>query len=56
MQINEAMFVQNGKTGYVLRPEHQFHAAYDPTNKNSVFLKQTKQLNLKVLFIIFCSI
>lgn len=33
MQLNEARFIQNGKCGYVLRPEFMFTDIYDPHDR-----------------------
>ena len=30
MQLNEAMFMQNGKSGYVLKPKYMFDETYSP--------------------------
>ena len=35
MQLNEAMFMQNGKTGYVLKPKIMFDNTYNPYEKPS---------------------
>ncbi|CAG2175667.1 unnamed protein product [Oppiella nova] len=35
MQLNEAMFMQNGKSGYVLKPQYMFDDTYNPYEKPS---------------------
>lgn len=36
MQLNEARFIQNGRCGYVLRPEYMFQDNFDPYDRKSL--------------------
>lgn len=49
MQLNEGKFLQNGKCGYVLRPEFMFSEDYDPYDKNSLPRTEHIILSLKVI-------
>ncbi|XP_042242315.1 1-phosphatidylinositol 4,5-bisphosphate phosphodiesterase gamma-1-like isoform X2 [Homarus americanus] len=46
MQLNEGMFLQNGRCGYVLRPEVHHDPNYDPSNPDT--LLNTNPLNLTI--------
>lgn len=35
MQLNQAMFMQNGKCGYVLKPKYMFNDNFNPYEKQS---------------------
>ena len=48
MQINEAMFLQNGKCGYVLRPKFHFDPNFDPSNRKSYSPRATRYIHLRV--------
>lgn len=46
MQLNEGRFMQNGKCGYILRPEFQNSPDYDPGNP--LTLPNPRPLNLSI--------
>lgn len=46
MQVNEGLFMRNGRCGYILRPECQFDPNYDPSKANT--LKKVQPLNLAI--------
>ncbi|ROT84767.1 putative 1-phosphatidylinositol 4,5-bisphosphate phosphodiesterase gamma-1 isoform X1 [Penaeus vannamei] len=46
MQLNEGRFMQNGKCGYILRPEFQNNPDYDPGNP--LTLPNPRPLNLSI--------
>jgi len=47
MQLNEAMFMQNGKCGYVLKPKSMFSENFNPYEKPAT-IEDTEPLTLTV--------
>lgn len=48
MQVNEGLFMRNGRCGYVLRPECQFDPNYDPSKSSTLKKVQPLTLAIKV--------
>lgn len=48
MQLNEGMFLQNGKCGYVLRPKCQMDPNYDPSDPTTLRNKYPLKLEIKI--------
>ncbi|XP_068228881.1 1-phosphatidylinositol 4,5-bisphosphate phosphodiesterase gamma-1 isoform X1 [Palaemon carinicauda] len=49
MQINEGRFLQNGKCGYILRPDFQNNEDYDPADVDALRNPVPLHLNIKIL-------
>lgn len=48
MQLNEGLFLQNGRCGYVLRPECQHDPNYDPSNLETLPTTHPISLSVKI--------
>lgn len=49
MQLNEGRFLQNGRCGYVLRPEYMFHDEFDPYTRVALDGVEPLTLSLSVI-------
>ncbi|KAK8405210.1 hypothetical protein O3P69_001643 [Scylla paramamosain] len=48
MQVNEGMFLQNGKCGYVLKPKYHMDPNYDPSSKSTLCNNYSLALEIKI--------
>ncbi|XP_071536476.1 1-phosphatidylinositol 4,5-bisphosphate phosphodiesterase gamma-1 isoform X2 [Panulirus ornatus] len=48
MQLNEGLFLQNGRCGYVLRPDCQHDLNYDPSNPETFHTTHPLSLSIKI--------
>lgn len=48
MQLNEGKFMQNGRCGYILRPEFMFHDDFDPYDRSSLASCNVEPLALSI--------
>lgn len=48
MQLNQAKFLQNGNSGYILMPEFMHHENYDPFDRNCLSFLGIEPLTLSI--------
>ena len=48
MQLNEGKFLQNGRCGYVLKPNFMFQEDFNPNDSNSISGEESRVLVIKV--------
>lgn len=51
MQLNHGKFRQNGKCGYILRPEFMFKKNFDPTKVKELVVNDIKPMTFKITVI-----